>query len=75
MAWWCFNGKLIIQNCSERHIERAALAGITVHFAALAGLKMAHPSAAANDLPVFRDPYSLCDALGRHFSKKSLLAQ
>jgi hypothetical protein len=70
-----FGQQLIVQYCFERHVERAALAGITVHFAAFAGLKMAHPRAAANDLPVFRDLYSLLDALGRHFSKMSRVAQ
>ncbi len=67
--------KLVVQNCLERHVERAALAGITVHFAAFTRLKMAHPRAAANDLPVLRDLYSLSYALGRHFSKMSLVAQ
>jgi hypothetical protein len=55
--------KLVVQNRFERHVERAALAGITVHFTAFAGLKMAHPRAAANDLPVLRDLYSLSYAL------------
>jgi hypothetical protein len=58
--------RLIVQYCFERHVERAALAGITVHFAVFAGFKMTHPAAAANDLPVLRDFYSLCNALGRH---------
>jgi hypothetical protein len=75
VAWWWFNGKLIIQNGSERHIERALLAGITVHFTAFAGLKMAHASAPANDLSVLCDLYPLSYALGRHFSKKSRMAQ
>ena len=67
--------QLIVQNGLERHLERAGLAGITVHFAALASLKMAHPSTAANDLSVLCDSYSLCDALGRHNIEMSLLAQ
>jgi hypothetical protein len=67
--------RLVVQNRFERHIERTAFARISVHFAAFAGLKMAHPRAAANDLPVFRDLYSLLDALGRHFSKMSRVAQ
>jgi hypothetical protein len=67
--------QLIVQNCLKGHIERAALAGITVHFAAFAGLKMAHPRAAANNLSVFCDLYPLCNALGRHFSKMSQVAQ
>jgi hypothetical protein len=58
--------RLIVQYCSERHIKRAALAGIAVHLAAFSGLKMTHSAAAADDLPVFCDLYSLCDALGRH---------
>jgi hypothetical protein len=66
---------LVIQNYLERHIERAGLAGIAVHFAAFAGLKMTYPRAAANDLPVLRDPYSFGYAFGRHFSKMSLVAQ
>jgi hypothetical protein len=67
--------RLIIQNCFERHIERAALAGIAVHFAAFAGLKMAYPRAAADDLSVLCDLYSLLDALGRHNIDVSPLAQ
>jgi hypothetical protein len=55
--------KLVVQDHFKRHVERAALAGIAVHFAAFAGLKMAHPRAAANDLPVLCDLYSLLDAL------------
>jgi hypothetical protein len=55
--------RLIVQNRFERHIKRAALAGIAVHFAAFAGLKMAHPPAAPDDLSIFRDLYSLGDAL------------
>jgi hypothetical protein len=58
--------ELIVQNCSERHIERTALARITVHFAALAGFKMTDPSAAPDDLSVLRDLDSLGDAFGRH---------
>jgi len=54
--------RLIIQYCFERHIERAALSGITVHFAAFPCFKMAHPRAAANNFPVFRYLYSLLDA-------------
>ena len=56
-------GRLVVQNRFERHVERTALAGIAVHFAAFAGLKMAHPRAAADDLPVLCDLYSLLDAL------------
>jgi hypothetical protein len=67
--------RLVVQNRFERHIERTAFAGIAVHLAAFAGLKMADPSTAADDLPVFRDLYSLGDALGRHFSKMSRVAQ
>ena len=67
--------RLIVQNGLERHIERALFTGITVHFAAFAGLKMAHPPAAANDLPVLCYLYSLGYALRRHFSKKSRVAQ
>ncbi len=70
-----FDQRLIVQNCLERHVERTALAGITVHFAAFAGLKMTHPSTASDDLPVLCDFYSLGDALGRHFSKMSRVAQ
>ena len=55
--------RLIVQNGLERHIERALFTGITVHFAAFAGLKMAHPPAAPVDLSIFRDLYSLGDAL------------
>jgi hypothetical protein len=55
--------RLVIQNSAERHIERAALSGIAVHFAAFTGLKMAHPPAAPDDLSVLRDLYSLGDAL------------
>jgi hypothetical protein len=55
--------RLVVQNRFERHVERTALAGIAVHLAAFAGLKMADPSAAANDLSVFRDLYSFGDAL------------
>jgi len=58
-----FNQRLIIQNSSDRHIEGTALAGITVYFTAFAGLKMTHPSAAADDLSVLCDLYSLSDAL------------
>jgi hypothetical protein len=67
--------RLVVQDRFERHVEAAALAGIAVHFAAFAGLKMAHPRAAANDLPVLSDLYSLGDALGWHFSKMSRVAQ
>ena len=67
--------KLVVQNLLEGHVERAALAGIAVHFAAFAGLKVAHPRAAADDLSVLCDLYSLLDAFGRHFSKMSRVAQ
>jgi hypothetical protein len=55
--------RLVVQNGSERHVERTALAGVAVHLAAFAGLKMTHPSAASDDLPVLCDLYSLGDAL------------
>jgi len=55
--------RLVVQNRFERHIERTALARISVHFAAFAGLKMAHSSTAADNLPVLCDFYSLGDAL------------
>jgi hypothetical protein len=67
--------RLVVQNGLERHVERSALAGIAVHFTAFASLKMAHPRAAANDLPVFRYLDSLLDALRRHNIEMSLLAQ
>jgi len=57
------NQRLIVQNCLERHIERAALAGIAVHLAAFSGLKMTHPPAAANDLSVLCDLYPFGYAL------------
>jgi hypothetical protein len=55
--------QLVVQNRFERHIERTALAGIAIHLAAFAGLKMAHPPPASDDLSVLCDLYSFGDAL------------